>query len=199
MNLNEIFNHALNSLTSPTKTANELVKKKLELGDGMLAVVLGALVPAVIGAVVLLVLGTWAWMFVSSMPMMGWTAMAGPAVATIVAISILIGLPIGALIGWFIATIIIWVVASALGGKGDYPKFATTLAFPMAAILALSWIPLLNILIALYGFYLLYVFLQPTMKMDSNKALLTVVALFIIWLVCSALFGGAAMWSLPPR
>jgi len=199
MDINEVFNYALSSLTNPTKTANALVKKKLTLGDGALAVVLGALVPAVIFAFLALVFSTWMGMFVSAMPMMGWTGMMGPTLGVIAAISVLIALPIGALIGWFIGTIIIWIVASVLGGKGDYSKFAATLAFPTAAVIALSWVPLLNILVGLYALYLLYIFLQPTMKMDANKSLLTVVALFVLCLVCWAVFGGAAMWAVPVR
>jgi len=69
----------------------------------------------------------------------------------------------------------------------------------MAAVFALSWIPILNWLVELYSLYLLYVFLQPTMKMDSNKAAITVIALIVLVLVCGAVFGSAFMWTVPAR
>jgi len=195
MDMNEVFNYALSSLTNPTKTANALVKKKLTLGDGALAVVLGALVPAVIGALFALVALTWAGMMASWMPMMGGLGLLGAGVGAIAAIAILIAVPIAVLIAWLILSVVLWVVASILGGKGDFAKFAATWAFPTAAIVALSWIPIINILVSIYGIYLLYVFLQPTMKMDSNKAAITVIALFVLWLVCWAVLGGAAAWG----
>jgi hypothetical protein len=85
-----------------------------------------------------------------------------------------------------------------MGGKGDFEKFAATWAFPMAAIAAISWIPIINWLAMLYSIYLLYVFLQPTMKMDSNKAAMTVIVLFVLGVVCWAVFGGATMWGTTP-
>ncbi len=195
MDVNEIFNYALSSLTNPTKTANDLVKKKLALGDGALTVVIGSLVPAVIYALLALVALSWVGMMASWMPMMGGLGVLGAGAGIVFAITILIAVPIVAVITWLVLSLVLWIVASVLGGKGDFSKFAATLAFPMTAIVALSWIPVLNILALLYGIYLLYVFLQPTMKMDSNKAAITVIVLFVLSLVCWAVFGGAAMWG----
>jgi len=195
MDINQIFNYALSSLTNPTKTASDLTKKKLTLEDGALAVILGALVPAVISALIALVALTWMGMMASWMPMMGGLGLLGAGMGAIAAITILIALPIAVLIAWLILSVILWVVASVLGGKGDFSKFAAVWAFPMAAVVALSWIPVINILVSLYAIYLLYVFLQPTMKMDSNKAAITVIVLFVLWLVCWAVFGGMAAWG----
>ena len=199
MDLNEIFNHALSSLTNPTKTANYLVKKKLTLVDGAVAVVLGALVTAVISCIAVLFVMSWMTAIFSTMPMMGWSAPLGAGVTIATAIGMLIGIPIGMAVAWLVGSFIIWVIASILGGKGDFVKFASTWAFPMAAVFALSWIPILNWLVELYSLYLLYVFLQPTMKMDSNKAAITVIALIVLVLVCGAVFGSAFMWTVPAR
>jgi hypothetical protein len=194
MDVSEVFNLALSSLTNPRKTANNLVKKKLGLGDGVLAVVLGALVPAVIGAIAVLMVLTALAAMVSWIPMMGGLGLLGAGVGIVTAVAILIAVPIAVTIAWLIESVIIWVVAGALGGKGDFAKFASAWAFPMAAVVALSWIPIVNFLVMLYSIYLLYVFLQPTMKMDSNKAAVTVMGLAVLWLVVWALFGSVAMW-----
>jgi hypothetical protein len=199
MNIGEVFNTALSSLTEPTKTANMLAKKKLTLGDGLLAIVLGALVPAVIFAVALLFFLTWFGTIFSSMPMMGVTALILPSIITAGALAVLITIPISVVIAWLIGTIVIWIVASVLGGKGSYERFASAWAFPMAVIFAVSWIPVINVLAALYAIYLLYVFLQPTMKMDQNRAAVTVIALFVLGLAVGALFGSSAAWSIPAR
>ena len=196
--MNEVFNHALSSLTNPTKTANALVKKKLTIEDGALAVVLGSLVPAVIGALMALIALTWVGMMGSWMPMMGGLGVLGAGLGTAAAITILIAVPIGVLVAWLVISIILWIIASAMGGKGDFSRFAATLAFPIAALVAISWIPVINFLAWLYAIYLLYIFLQPTMKMDSNKAAMTVIVLFVLWLFCWAVFGGAAMWGTTP-
>ena len=198
MDVNEFFNHALSSLTNPTKTANALVKKKLTIGDGALAVVLGSLVPAVIGALAALIALTWVGMMGSWMPMMGGLGVLGAGLGAVAAIAILIAVPIAVLVAWLVISLILWIVASVMGGKGDFSRFAAVWAFPMAAVVALSWIPVINFLASLYAIYLLYVFLQPTMKMDSNKAAMTVIVLFVLWLVCWVVFGGATMWGTTP-
>jgi hypothetical protein len=90
--------------------------------------------------------------------------------------------------------VIVWVVGSVLGGKGDFGRFASVIAFPLATAIALMWIPLLNILVGLYSIYLLYIFLQPTMQMDSNKAAITVIAIIVLYLLVMWIFGGAWWW-----
>jgi large-conductance mechanosensitive channel len=199
MDVNEIFNHALSSLTNPTKTASDLAKKKLTLVDGAVAVALGALVTAVITAIMVLFVVSWVGTMFSAMPMMGWSAPIGAGMGIATAIGLLIGIPIGMVIAWLVASFLVWVVASVLGGKGDFAKFASTWAFPMAAVFALSWIPIVNWLAELYALYLLYVFLQPTMKMDSNKAAITVIAIIVLSFVLAALFGSAVMLTVPAR
>jgi len=199
MNVNEIFNHAMNSLTQPTKTANALAKKNLTLVDGAVAVALGALVTAVIAALATLFVVSWMSMFFATMPMMGWTAPVGAGVGIIAAIAVLIAVPIAMVIVWLILSFIVWIVASLLGGRGDFVKFASTWAFPMAAVFALAWIPLINWLAGLYALYLLYVFLQPTMKMNSNQAALTVIALFVIGLVVGSVFTITGSTTVPAR
>ena len=199
MDVNEIFNHALSSLTQPTKAASDLAKKKLTLVDGAVAVALGALVTAVITAIMVLFVVSWVGAMFSAMPMMGWYAPIGAGLGIATAIGLLIGIPISMVIAWLIASFIVWVVASALGGKGDFAKFASIWAFPMAAVFALSWIPIVNWLAELYALYLLYAFLQPTMKMDSNKAAITVIAIIVLSFALAALFGSAVMLTVPAR
>jgi len=196
MNAKDVFNLALSSLTNPRKTANNLVKKKLNLGDGVLAIIMGALVPTIIGAfAALTVLSAMGAMF-SWIPMMGGLGLLGVGIGAMAAVSIIIAVPITLTIAWLIESVIVWVVASALGGKGNFAKFASAWAFPMAAIFTLSWIPIVNFLAMLYAIYLLYVFLQPTMKMDSNKAAVTVIALAVLGLICWSVFGGIAMFRM---
>lgn len=195
MNVNEIFTLALSSLTNPGKTAGALVKKKLSLGDGVLVVVLGALVPAVLGALAALVLISALASMVSWLPFMSGVGLLGAGIGVMVAVEILIAVPIMAAISWLIGSVIIWVVASVLGGKGDFPAFASVLAFPIAAVLTISWIPIVNILAGIYSLYLLYVFLQPTMKMDSNKAAITVIAVIVLMLLVGSLTGSVRFWA----
>jgi len=197
MNMNDIFNTGLNCLISPTKTANELVKKKLDLGDGALTVVLGSLILAVVVALAIVVAATWIGMVTSLMPMMGWTSWMGTGLGVLAAVGILIGIPIGMLVAWLVFSLIVWVVASLMGGKGDFSKFATTLAFPFAALVVVSWIQPINIFAGIYSVYLLYAFLQPTMKMDEKKAALTVLVLFALGTLCSLFFGAASVWAMP--
>ena len=195
--MNDIFNTGLNSLISPTKTANELIKKKLGLGDGALTVVLGSLVLAVVAALAVVIAATWMGMIVSLMPMMGWASWMGTGTGILVAIGVLIAIPVTMLIVWLLLSLIVWIIASLVGGKGDFSKFATTLAFPFAALVAVSWIQPINIFAGIYSVYLLYVFLQPTMKMDQNKAAITVLALFALATLCSLFFGAASLWAMP--
>jgi hypothetical protein len=197
MDMNDIFNTGLNSLLNPTKTANELVKKKIGMGDGALAVLLGSLVLAVVVALAIVVAATWFGMLTSLMPMMGWTSWMGTGLGMLAAIGVLIGIPIGMLVAWLVISVIVWVIASLMGGKGDFGKFATTLAFPFAALVAVSWIQPINIFAGIYGVYLLYAFLQPTMKMDEKKAALTVLVLFALGSLCSLVFGVASLWAMP--
>ena len=195
MDVGQVVNYAWNSLVSPTKTAKGLTKMKLSLMDGAVAVILGALVPAVIAAIgILLFAAIWGGMM-AMVPVAGpMMAALGAGVGITLAIAVLVIFPIGALIGWVIGSVIVWVIASILGGKGDVARFMAVFAFPTAAIMALSWIPVLNILLGLYALYLLYVFLQPTMSMDSNKAAITVIVLVILAIV----LGFAGGWSMRP-
>ena len=180
MDVGEVFNAALSSLTNPTKTARDLTKKKVSLADGAVAVILGALVPAVIFALLALVAISFIGAIGGMVPFMGMMPLVGATVGLIAAITIIIVVPIVAVIAWLIGSVIVWIIASILGGKGDFGTFASVWAFPIAAMIALMWIPVVSFLVSLYGLYLLYVFLQPAMKMDSNKAAITVLVLIVL-------------------
>ena len=183
MDVSEIFNLALSSLTNPIKTARDLAKKKLSLIDGVVAVVLGALVPAVIFALLALLAFGFIGAIGGMIPFMGIMPAVGAAMGLFAAINIIIVVPIASVVAWFICSVIVWIIASVLGGKGNFETFAGVWAFPIAAMIALTWIPIVGFLMGLYGLYLLYVFLQPTMKMDSNKAAITVLTLIVLALL----------------
>jgi hypothetical protein len=78
----------------------------------------------------------------------------------------------GLILNWLVDSVLIYVVASMLGGKGDFVKLATKIAFPSAAALLVAWMPdvaqglsIITLLVALYAFYVVYLFLQPAMKL----------------------------------
>ena len=180
MDVGKVFNTAFSSLTNPTKTARDLAKKKISLVDGAVTVIIGSLVPAIICALLALVSIGFIGAIGGMIPFMGMMPAIGATMGLIAAITIMIVVPITAVIAWLIGSVVIWIIASVLGGKGNLETFAGAWAFPMAAMIALTWIPIVSFLVSLYGLYLLYVFLQPTLKMDSNKAAITVLALIVL-------------------
>ncbi len=196
MDVNEIFNHVLSSLTEPMRTADNLMKKRLTLADGGLTIVLASIIPAVIFALFALTFIGMMGRMMGTVPMMGWVPAVSAGISSLTAVTILVLFPIITLIHWLLDSILLWLIGSALGGKGDFSRFAGALAFPMAAVVALMWIPLINVLAWLYAVYVFYVFLQSTMKLSKNNAALTVIMAFVVWLFLWTSFGWTYMWGM---
>lgn len=202
MNLNEIFQNCVHSFTDPHGATKKIMKA--DVTDAILAVLLGSLIPAVIAMFVVIIAASAVMSFSGlfmgmDQNMVGYMATflltAGPAIAA----SMLIIIPLVAVICWLVCSFIIWIVAKTLGGTGDYLKFATAWAFPLAVSFALAWIPIVNVLVALYMLYILYILLQPAMKMTPDQAVLTIIGTAFLGIVLWALFGGigamrGAMW-----
>ncbi|RLG21965.1 hypothetical protein DRN74_00965 [Candidatus Micrarchaeota archaeon] len=197
MKLSKVFDECIASFAKPRETAKRLAKA--EFADGVKAVILGSLVAAAILALLSLTVISFFSSAILGMPLIGAGAnqfllMFGG----LAALGLFIVMPVMTIILWVIYTLIVWVVAKILGGKGEYSTFAAAWAFPTAVLIALSWVPVVNLILLIYAIYLLYVFLQPTMKMDSDKAALTVILTIIVWIVLAVITGsGFVIGAMP--
>jgi hypothetical protein len=116
------------------------------------------------------------------------------------------------IIGGFVASFIfagaIYLMANALGGKTDFNRLyymlsvvyapiavATAIVYVVAALPFAGMIAIVNLLIGLYGLYILTLAMQATYKFDTTKAVLTwlVPALIVFALMA---FTGAAGYGM---
>ncbi len=171
MGIADTYKTLVDVYLKPKKTFK--TTKKASFSEGLLAVVLGSLVPAIILAVSILVGSS----FFIGIPLLG--PMLGFAGAAL-ALGVLILLPIGAIISWLIAGIIYWIIGAIVGGKSNLGDFLASYGFLAGALLLLTWIPAINIIVGLYSIYLLYELYKQIMKMDSNKAAVAVVIILVL-------------------
>ncbi len=185
MELSVIIDNCVLMLSNPPKAIAGL--KKATLADGAAAVALGGFVTGIVMS--FLMAGMWGMM---RMMGFGWTA---PSFGLFSVYS-LVAVPAIAVIGWFACSLISYLAASVLGGRGTFGQFATAWAFALAPVVALAWVPVINILLALYALYILYWIMRSTMRMLPGNAMLAVVFLVLLWFaVWSGLGAGMrAMW-----
>ncbi len=192
MNVNTIINKCIDSFAKPNQASKELARA--EIGDGLKAIILGGLILGIIKALAIYMGSAFVVGGTKMLPLIGGplgelTTMLGGAAA----LGTIIITPVGMIISWLVFSLIIWIVSKIVGGRGDYVKFAAAWAFPMAAVIATSWIPVINVLVSLYSLYLLYVFIQPTMKLKSDKAVLTVILTIIAFWLIAIVLGFSAL------
>ena len=187
MNIIETYKEMFDAFLHPQDAKKNLRKKTPS--DAAIAVILGALIPALLGALALFALGS---VFGAAAglvtPGFGLAGL-GAGLGVAAGIAAIILYPVGQLISWLIGAILIWVVAKILGGKGDLMDFAVPFAFPFAAMTAISWIPIVGLLVSIWMLYVLYQLLQTVMGLESGKAILAIILLVVVAFVAGGLLG----------
>lgn len=174
MSVRNYYKTLINVLVKPEKTFKKL--QKTTLTEGIIAVILGSLVTAVILAFFSAILNN-AFL---SIPYVGayFTGL-----MNFISFGIIIALPIAVLIFWAICGLYYWIISKILGGKGEPEKFLAVFGYVIGALMLVMWIPLVNVIAALYFLFLLYTMLKPTMKMKPDKALLVIIVAIIVKIV----------------
>jgi len=174
------------ALLQPAKTFKTEIRKA-DLKEGAMHVGLAGLVAGIIAGLGVLLLGT-------AIDLAGMGASVGVAgfIATVIVT------PIMSIIGWLIGSLIYYVIAMVLGGKGNFTTqsylialYAAPLSIVTAVIGMIPIIGMLNILVSLYGLYLLTLALKEAHKFTTMKAVL-VWLIPVILLTLVVLFVGAA-------
>jgi len=174
MEIAEILRTVYLSFANPKMLVKTWDKRKIELTDGITAVAATSFISAIITIIIILAQGG-----------------TGGDTTILVAWGLFYVIVVyGLILNWLVDSVLIYVVASMLGGKGDFVKLATKIAFPSAAALLVAWMPdvaqglsIITLLVALYAFYVVYLFLQPAMKLKSDKAVITLVITVIVYFV----------------
>jgi hypothetical protein len=104
---------------------------------------------------------------------------------------------------FFIGQGIVYLLARAMGGTGNFMTQSYVMSTFWAPLLVLRSIPIvggfIGIIAVLYSLYLTYLALQPTQRLESNKALMVVgilLAIFVVLAVCGLMVGAAAFLGL---
>ncbi len=196
MDINTIYKELINTYTEPSKT----FKKQRKFSDGLLAVVLGSLVPAVILAIVFLIAGTAVGTLLVGMPLKSLIVGASALAGVVLAITVLIGIPISSIINWLIAGAVLWIIGKIIGGQVEIGDFLARYGYLVGAVLLLAWIPIVNIIVLIYSLYLLYMLYKEGMKLDSTKAAIGVVIAIILAVIINtyvvSIFGTAGLIGL---
>ncbi len=131
----------------------------------------------------------------------------GTNLTAAVIILILIGMPLMAIVGWLIVSAVFFVFAKSLGGKGTYTSqshgialinsvfnIITTVVFALLAIVAAGLISVqiaINVIIAVYNFYVITIALRSIHKYSTVRAVFTwlipVIIILILVLVAGLL------------
>jgi hypothetical protein len=171
MEIAKILNTVYLSFRDPKALVKTWDKRKMDISDAVVAVLVMSIVAAVLSVLVQTAIAD-----VNPLKMDMGVLIGGIIYWAIV---------YGVILNWVVDAVLVYIIAVILGGKGDPIKLATMMAFPAAAAISLAWIPvnILVLLIALYAFYVVYLFLQPAMKLKPDKAAITLVATVIVYFV----------------
>lgn len=104
------------------------------------------------------------------------------------------------LISFYVSAFLIYTVGKSQGGTGTQDEVFYTVALYLAPILAINGILGSNALFAclsfpitlalgLYGIYLGYLAIRSSMNLDQNKAIITMVLIFVVQLVIAFAVG----------
>ena len=170
----EKYKNMCNAFIHPNVYFKKL--KKTGAKDGIIYTLLGILVPAVL-AFIFAVAGMSS--IAAYFHMMGLGTAVGIVAGVIALIVLLIVYPIGMLIDGFI----LWIFAKIFGLKKDIGNFIGVFGIIAGLNALLAWIPWVGWLVPIYSIYLFYVMLKQSMDMPSNKAVWTIVAVFIVGLI----------------
>ena len=163
-------------------------KSKASLKAGLMNYGIAGLISGIITAVIILA-------GLSALVSTGFTLPSMEGVGVTGAVGAVIGGIIAALIGSLIITAILWVVARILGGKGTYTQQYYLVSLYAVPVAILSIIPLVNILVILYGLYLLTVALREAHGYGTGKAVITWLILLVIVVIIALVIGAAILGS----
>ncbi|HLC50944.1 MAG TPA: YIP1 family protein [archaeon] len=112
-------------------------------------------------------------------------------------LSSIIGYAIIVLVGWFIGSGLYYIFAKILGGKGSFAQQSYLLALWYAPIVAISWIPLIGMVFAIYSLYLVTVSQRIVHKFSTLRAVLSwllplLIMIVLVFVALVFFFAGAA-------
>ena len=132
-------------------------------------------------------------------------ALLGTNLTAAVIVLILVGMPLMSVVAWLIVSAVFFVFAKSLGGKGTYTSqshgialinsafnIITTVVFALLAIVAAGLISAqiaINVIIALYNFYVITIALRGIHKYSTVRAVFTWLIPVIIMLILALAAG----------
>ncbi|MFH1750860.1 MAG: YIP1 family protein [Candidatus Micrarchaeota archaeon] len=114
----------------------------------------------------------------------------------VVAISSLIGTVVIGIILSIIGVGILYLIAMLLGGKGTFTQQYYLMSIFSVPIVVLSLIPIVGILVSLYGLYLLTLALKEVHAFDTMKAVLVWLIPVILMVILAAIFAATIFAAL---
>ncbi|HWQ15847.1 MAG TPA: Yip1 family protein [Roseiflexaceae bacterium] len=183
VSIGEMMNQSKLVLTKPSVATFEQFEKHGGQREALTYVGVAAAISAIIG----LVLG------------LAVTAIVGGSFLGAV-ISAIINF-IQVMVAFFVSAWLIYTVGRSQGGTGTQEEVFYTFSLFVAPILAISSalaiIPCLGALAALalliYQIYLGYLAVRSSMNLDQNKAIITMVVVFVVQLLIAGVFSGIAL------
>lgn len=92
----------------------------------------------------------------------------------------LILFPIILVFSVFFSTAFYWIIAKILGGKGSFSSLFYLNSIIVLVISALGIIPILNLIVIIYAYYLMYLAIKISQELSTGRAL---IVLFLPWII----------------